>query len=147
LSYLEREKVGAELTAFLLAGLSAATIGAAIFTTWLMIESSGRLASPFGLFVLALIVALIVCFVAGVFVGLPATWLFGILHLESFPVYLLTGLIAGTVCASPIFVGTVLPREPPELLAMICLGGLPGTVAGSIWWFKIRRNASRMEHE
>jgi hypothetical protein len=126
----------------LVAGILAAVIGAGIFTGWTVFESSGQLADPVGLFVITFTVALLVCFIGGVFLGLPLTLLFRAMNVETLAVYTIAGLIVGSVAAAPLFLGSLLPKTGSEALAIMCVGGIPGAVAGFVWWRMSRKVAA-----
>jgi hypothetical protein len=120
--------------------MASAATGAAIFTGWTdFVRAGGVLANPAGLYFISFVTALIICLAAGVFIGLPITWVLMRSQCESAGLYGLVGFIAGALVSASMFGGAVFPLTMDSVVIGLLLGGIPGTIAGSIWWRLVRR--------
>ena len=132
--------------AFLTAALLAATLGSVIYTFLALLGGDGSLAAgliPY--FFAVLLVALVICLLAGVLVAVPISWLVIRLGLESWWIYPLLGFVAGFVVILFV-IGGAPPFEYltiEDYLLLPLVGGLPGAVAGAIWWRQVRGSAAK----
>jgi hypothetical protein len=127
---------------FLEAVVAASVTASAMFGAIFWLDGAEAAAPPLPLLVLFVpIVAGLVIAVSAGFIGLPLTWLLARSGRERPWTYPVAGLIAGAGLLVGYFqIGMAgVWRPVGELLLIVALGGIPGSVCGLVWWRRYRR--------